>query len=139
MAHQSQFIFIFDNQTLVYDHILSIYNKTIPMGSASSVLTHSDIEVVQEHCNYLCEFSPDINSSWICFSYNWIKTTVFNLSPNYVVTEKEIVSLYQRFCQLDGNGKGFISADEFLSHPEFSVNPLSEVGYFSLNKKTIIW
>eukprot|EP00249_Psilotum_nudum_P005765 c19187_g1_i1 orf=262-789(+) len=38
----------------------------------------------------------------------------------------EIVALYQRFCQLDRNGKGFISADEFLSVPEFAVNPLSQ-------------
>ncbi|KAL8117373.1 uncharacterized protein LOC141661924 isoform X1 [Apium graveolens] len=65
------------------------------MGSSSSVLTQSDIQEVQEHCNNL-------------------------------FTEQEIVSLYQRFCQLDGDRKGFISADEFLLHTEFSVNPLSE-------------
>lgn len=65
------------------------------MGSASSILTQSDIQEVQEHCNNL-------------------------------FTEQEIVSLYQRFCQLDGNGKGFISADEFLLHTEFSISPLSE-------------
>uniref|UniRef100_A0A803P075 EF-hand domain-containing protein n=1 Tax=Cannabis sativa TaxID=3483 RepID=A0A803P075_CANSA len=39
---------------------------------------------------------------------------------------QEIVSLYQRFCQLDRNSKGFISADEFLSVPEFAMNPLSQ-------------
>ncbi|CAN6706879.1 unnamed protein product [Malus baccata var. baccata] len=39
---------------------------------------------------------------------------------------QEIVSLYQRFCQLDRNAKGFISADEFLSVPEFAMNPLSQ-------------
>lgn len=43
-----------------------------------------------------------------------------------VVSQQEIVSLYQRFCQLDRNGIGFISADEFLSVPEFAVNPLSQ-------------
>lgn len=43
------------------------------------------------------------------------------------VTQQEIVSLYQRFCQLDRNAKGFISADEFLSVPEFALNPLSQV------------
>lgn len=37
------------------------------------------------------------------------------------------MSLYQRFCQLDRNAKGFISADEFLSVPEFAMNPLSQV------------
>jgi len=36
------------------------------------------------------------------------------------------VSLYKRFCQLDRNAKGFISADEFLSVPEFAMNPLSQ-------------
>lgn len=40
--------------------------------------------------------------------------------------QQEIVSLYQRFCQLDRNGDGFISAEEFLSVPEFAVNPLSQ-------------
>lgn len=43
-----------------------------------------------------------------------------------VVSQQEIVSLYQRFCQLDRNSGGFISADEFLSVPEFAVNPLSQ-------------
>ncbi|KAG5618723.1 hypothetical protein H5410_018547 [Solanum commersonii] len=42
------------------------------------------------------------------------------------VAQQEIVSLYQRFCQLDRNSKGFISADEFLSVPEFAMNPLSQ-------------
>jgi hypothetical protein len=37
------------------------------------------------------------------------------------------VSLYERFCQLDRSAKGFISEDEFLSIPEFSLNPLSKV------------
>ncbi|KAG5248560.1 calcium-binding EF hand family protein [Salix suchowensis] len=41
-------------------------------------------------------------------------------------SQHEIVSLYQRFCQLDRNAKGFISADEFLSVPEFAMNPLSQ-------------
>jgi len=36
------------------------------------------------------------------------------------------VSLYERFCQLDRSAKGFISEDEFLSIPEFSLNPLSK-------------
>lgn len=37
------------------------------------------------------------------------------------------MSLYHRFCQLDRNGGGFVSADEFMSVPEFAVNPLSQV------------
>ncbi|XP_057866303.2 uncharacterized protein LOC131073808 isoform X2 [Cryptomeria japonica] len=41
-------------------------------------------------------------------------------------SQQEIVSLYERFCALDRNGTGFISADEFLSVPEFAVNPLSK-------------
>ncbi|XP_054779575.1 uncharacterized protein LOC129287447 [Prosopis cineraria] len=40
---------------------------------------------------------------------------------------QEIVSLYQRFSQLDRNAKGFISADEFLSVPDFATSPLSQV------------
>ncbi|RZC73640.1 hypothetical protein C5167_049120 [Papaver somniferum] len=45
---------------------------------------------------------------------------------NNTFSQQEIVSLYQRFCQLDRSGEGFISADEFLSVPEFAVNPLSQ-------------
>ncbi|KAL6226101.1 hypothetical protein ACLB2K_000066 [Fragaria x ananassa] len=45
---------------------------------------------------------------------------------NNTFSQQEIVSLYQRFCQLDRSGGGFISADEFLSVPEFAVNPLSQ-------------
>ncbi|XP_068668554.1 uncharacterized protein [Aristolochia californica] len=45
---------------------------------------------------------------------------------NNLFTQQEIVSLYNRFCQLDRNAKGFISADEFMSVPEFAVNPLSQ-------------
>lgn len=45
---------------------------------------------------------------------------------NHLFAQQEIVSLYQRFCQLDRNSKGFISADEFLSVPEFAMNPLSQ-------------
>jgi len=51
-------------------------------------------------------------------SENWVSN---------LVSQQEIVSLYQRFCQLDRNAKGFISADEFLSVPEFAMNPLSQV------------
>ncbi|KAG6627943.1 hypothetical protein I3843_15G142700 [Carya illinoinensis] len=45
---------------------------------------------------------------------------------NCTFSQQEIVSLYQRFCQLDRNGGGFISAEEFLSVPEFAVNPVSQ-------------
>ncbi|GLT97621.1 hypothetical protein SLE2022_151770 [Rubroshorea leprosula] len=45
---------------------------------------------------------------------------------NHAFSQQEIVSLYQRFCQLDRSGGGFISAEEFLSVPEFAVNPLSQ-------------
>ncbi|PPD96732.1 hypothetical protein GOBAR_DD06237 [Gossypium barbadense] len=39
---------------------------------------------------------------------------------NTVTTPQEIVSLYERFCQLDRNGGGFVSGEEFLSVPEFA-------------------
>ncbi|KAF9617079.1 hypothetical protein IFM89_033184 [Coptis chinensis] len=45
---------------------------------------------------------------------------------NNLFTQQEIVSLYKRFCQLDRSAKGFISSDEFLSVPEFAMNPLSQ-------------
>ncbi|KAE9464300.1 hypothetical protein C3L33_03792, partial [Rhododendron williamsianum] len=45
---------------------------------------------------------------------------------NHTFSQQEIVSLYQRFCQLDRNSGGFISADEIFSVPEFAVNPLSQ-------------
>jgi len=53
------------------------------------------------------------------------------------VEQQEILSLYQRFCQLDRNAKGFISADEFLSVPEFAMNPLSQVFYNFFNLKSM--
>ncbi|KAK6942317.1 EF-hand domain [Dillenia turbinata] len=45
---------------------------------------------------------------------------------NHTFSQQEIVALYGRFCQLDRNGGGFVSADEFMSLPEFAVNPLSK-------------
>lgn len=45
----------------------------------------------------------------------------------HAVSQREIVALYERFCQLDRTGKGFISADEFMGVPEFAVNPLCQV------------
>ncbi|XP_037448808.1 calcineurin subunit B-like [Triticum dicoccoides] len=45
---------------------------------------------------------------------------------SYLFSQQEIVSLYERFCQLDRSAKGFVSEDEFLSIPEFSTNPLSK-------------
>ncbi|KAL6989636.1 hypothetical protein U1Q18_015387 [Sarracenia purpurea var. burkii] len=45
---------------------------------------------------------------------------------NNSFSQQEIISLYQRFCQLDRNSGGFISANEILSVPEFVVNPLSQ-------------
>ncbi|GBG90196.1 hypothetical protein CBR_g50377, partial [Chara braunii] len=42
------------------------------------------------------------------------------------VTQREIEALYERFCVLDRNGKGYISADEFMAVPEFALNPLAQ-------------
>ncbi|KAL6985244.1 hypothetical protein U1Q18_018622 [Sarracenia purpurea var. burkii] len=41
---------------------------------------------------------------------------------NNSFSQQEIISLYQRFCQLNRNSGGFISADEILSAPEFTVH-----------------
>ncbi|GMN63569.1 hypothetical protein TIFTF001_032670 [Ficus carica] len=82
------------------------------MGNTSSMLTQYDIEEVQQHCNGACE-------------------TILPFPPFLAliadeISQQEIVSLYQRFCQLDRNVGGFITAEEFLSVPEFAVNPLSQ-------------
>eukprot|EP00246_Nothoceros_aenigmaticus_P004122 TRINITY_DN15497_c0_g1_i1.p1 TRINITY_DN15497_c0_g1~~TRINITY_DN15497_c0_g1_i1.p1 ORF type:complete len:176 (-),score=26.68 TRINITY_DN15497_c0_g1_i1:312-839(-) len=45
---------------------------------------------------------------------------------SHIFSQREIVSLYARFCALDRNGKGFVSADEFMAVPEFALNPLSQ-------------
>lgn len=81
------------------------------------------------------------NTVIIYVSKSWMQIAAthtlvdFNLNSLYTclnsVSQQEIVSLYQRFCQLDRTAKGFISADEFLSVPEFAVNPLSQVKFFS--------
>ncbi|KAL4424997.1 hypothetical protein ABPG77_002882 [Micractinium sp. CCAP 211/92] len=41
-------------------------------------------------------------------------------------TQQEIEALYKRFRSLDRGRKGFITADEFLSIPELSINPLAK-------------
>ena len=48
------------------------------------------------------------------------------------------MSLYERFCQLDRNAKGFISAEEFLSVPEFAMNPLSQVESYDIYLMKIV-
>lgn len=62
---------------------------------------------------------------WMFFTSNFLSSDSFWTCNS--VTQQEIVSLYQRFCQLDRNSKGYILADEFLSVPEFAMNPLSQV------------
>ncbi|KAF7073219.1 hypothetical protein CFC21_078250 [Triticum aestivum] len=43
---------------------------------------------------------------------------------SYLFSQQEIVSLYERFCQLDRSAKGFVAEDEFLSIPEYSTQRL---------------
>lgn len=59
------------------------------------------------------------------FSKDGVDVALLLLLPD---SQREIIALYERFCQLDRTGKGFISADEFMSVPEFAVNPLCQVG-----------
>lgn len=67
-------------------------------------------------------------SLYLCyFDVLALNLVFFKKKLRNLVSQQEIVSLYQRFCQLDRNAKGFISADEFLSVPEFAMNPLSQV------------
>ncbi|KAH7618847.1 putative Calcineurin subunit B type 2 [Nannochloris sp. 'desiccata'] len=50
---------------------------------------------------------------------------------NGCFTQAEIEALYKRFRSLDRGRKGFITADELLSIPELSINPLSKrLAYF---------
>lgn len=63
---------------------------------------------------------------WFCYLLHNFDLFGFCCVRCKSVSQQEIVSLYQRFCQLDRNAKGFISADEFLSVPEFAMNPLSQ-------------
>lgn len=41
------------------------------------------------------------------------------------VNQGEIEGLYSRFRTLDRGRKGYISADEFLTIPELSINPIA--------------
>lgn len=105
------------------------------MGNSSSMLTQYDIEEVQEHCNHACNFDSFLGTvGWIhgsIFGKFMIKLrSFFDLIS---VSQQEILSLYNRFCQLDRNSGGFVSADEFMSVPEFAVNPLAQVG------KLVLW
>ncbi|EFJ23024.1 hypothetical protein SELMODRAFT_169962 [Selaginella moellendorffii] len=43
-----------------------------------------------------------------------------------IFSQREIISLYERFCILDRSGKGFILEDEFMAVPEFALNPLAQ-------------
>jgi serine/threonine-protein phosphatase 2B regulatory subunit len=95
----------------------------VTMGNTSSMLTQYDIEEVQQHCKNACSSLLLLLS--LSFSISLFVTN-FVLRSVWLVTQQEIVSLYQRFCQLDRNNCGFIPSDEFLSIPEFAVNPLSQ-------------
>ncbi|KAK6267686.1 hypothetical protein QUC31_011846 [Theobroma cacao] len=96
------------------------------MGNASSMLTQYDIEEVQDYCHNLCRFLYAFFSGLVLpFDCSLIQILMCSGCGD-AVSQQEIVSLYQRFCQLDRNAKGFISADEFLSVPEFAMNPLSQ-------------
>ena len=92
------------------------------MGNTSSMLTQYDIEEVQSHCQDLCEICLHFSLSLSLLFWSKIRCC---LCVSFSVEQQEILSLYQRFCQLDRNAKGFISSDEFLSVPEFAMNPLS--------------
>lgn len=48
------------------------------------------------------------------------------LSRARAVTQEEVEALYKRFRSLDRGRKGFVTADEFLSIPELSINPLAK-------------
>merc|ERR1711933_23761 len=45
---------------------------------------------------------------------------------NFKFSQTDIQVLYKRFLKLDKDKKGFISNEEFLSIPEFKLNPLAQ-------------
>lgn len=45
---------------------------------------------------------------------------------NCTGTQPEVESLYKRFRSLDRARKGYISAEELMSIPELSINPLAQ-------------
>lgn len=45
---------------------------------------------------------------------------------NFTFSQTDIQVLYKRFLKLDKDKKGFISNEEFLSIPEFKLNPLAQ-------------
>ncbi|GAQ86535.1 calcineurin subunit B [Klebsormidium nitens] len=45
---------------------------------------------------------------------------------NGAFSQKEIESLYKRFCALDRGGKGYLTGDEVMSIPEFALNPIHQ-------------
>ncbi|XP_049414857.1 receptor-like protein EIX1 [Solanum stenotomum] len=45
---------------------------------------------------------------------------------NHIFSQQEILSLYQRFCQLDINSCGFVSGEEFLSKEAYHSGKLNK-------------
>ena len=41
-------------------------------------------------------------------------------------SEKEVVRLFERFCELDRGSKGFLDRTDFLAIPEISLNPVGD-------------
>lgn len=44
----------------------------------------------------------------------------------FLDSHQEISALYRRFRTLDRGRKGYITADEFMTIPELSINPLAQ-------------
>lgn len=63
---------------------------------------------------------------WLGPKQNTRQPTPTSFFPKtHTVSQPEIEGLYRRFRSLDKGRKGYISADEFLSIPELSINPLA--------------
>ena len=41
-------------------------------------------------------------------------------------SDKEVERLFERFCELDREGKGFLERTDFLAIPEISLNPVGD-------------
>ena len=95
-------------------------------------LTQYDVEELITYCGGKCEREVGLcvkegaTETTRCFfvplPLDQPTTIPSHLHP---VSQPEIEGLYRRFRSLDKGRKGYISADEFLSIPELSINPLA--------------
>ena len=53
-----------------------------------------------------------------------MQTNPFEVTKVTEFTKSQVQKIYERFLQLDKDGKGYLSRDDLSAIPEFAVNPL---------------